>query len=193
MKTLSKFLCQLAIGCSLMLFLAGCETTSPAKGNLVPSAFKREDVKKMALIVPLGGRQEGFENVIETTFLSSLLPKGYDIVTRQSLEHIAKELVRTRDEAFDASTASKLGKLANASHIVVIKMPMLDRNVNRQTHSTTYNVFITAQVIEVETGRILMVAQGKTSALDSMITINGGQDAGAVIAKVAKRAADQIP
>ena len=147
----------------------------------------------MALIVPVGGKQEGFENVIETSFLSSLLRKGYDIVTRQSLEHIAKELVLIRDEAFDASTASKLGKLANASHIVLIKMPLFESNFNRQTGATTYNVFITAQVIEVETGRILMSAEAESEVWDSIFTVNGGQGPAKMLAKIAKRAANQIP
>jgi hypothetical protein len=48
-------------------------------------------------------------------------------------------------------------------------------------------------IIEVATERVLMVDEGKTSATDGLITINGGPDAATVVPKIAKRAAEQIP
>lgn len=182
---------------SAAFILTGCETpgSSQPKSQTTPVSqyFKREDVKKMAVIVPIGGRAQGFETVIETAFLDVLINRGYDLVTRQSLEHVAKELVRTRDEAFDASTAAEIGKLANASHIVVVRMPLLQEKHNRQTGAVTHDIRITAQVIEVQNGRIVMVAQGGTDIWANMITFNGGSDAASAAEKVAKKVAQKLP
>jgi hypothetical protein len=196
MKTFSQLIWSLGLICSLLL-LAGCKSTDPAKNTAVAPNFNRGDVKKMVLIVHLSGRPKGLEPIVETTFLNCLLAKGYNLTTPRALEQAGKKTVRTRDEASDASAAVSVGKQANASHIVIVKMPLLERTLKNdrrnRTKSYAYNVFITAEVIEVQTERVIMVAQGKTSAFDGMITINGGDDAAGVVAKVAKRAADQIP
>ena len=196
MKTFAKLALSLGLMCSFVLS-AGGGTTDDTKNTAAPSGFNRAQVTKLALLVSLGKQQQGFVSIIETSFLESLLPKGYDMVTRESLEKAAKKSSRTREETLDSATAAGLGKQANASHIIVVKMPVFERtaSVNRSNRTKTfsYNVFITAEVIEVATERVVMVAQGKKSALDGMITINGGPDAAAVVAKIAKRAAAQIP
>jgi hypothetical protein len=158
MKFYSPLLVVAAAVCATAL-LTSCRTCGK-KPPVYPD-FERSDVKKMAIIVPMGGQAQGFQSVIETAFLDVLLCRRYDLVTRESLAHVAKELLSTRDEAFDASTAAEIGKLANASHIVVVRMPQNQEKHNRQTGAVTYNIRITAQVIEVQTGRIVMVALGR--------------------------------
>lgn len=183
---LTVLACTLAIGSSCSL--GQTQATAGARAM----SEKREDLKKVAVIVkatpikPVGRSKgaaavaEDYTSVISTSFEQVLLKRKYDLVTRDSLEAVAGELMRRGDSAFDVSTAAEIGKLAHASHIVVVKMPHLsatppkkgtvgaERGVGDQ-----YQVQITAQLIEVATGRVLSVAQdgvsGRGKSLADMV------------------------
>lgn len=167
----------------LFVVLAGCASNQSPPTYTSPH-FNRASIKRLAVVVPTGGGQGGYESIIESAFLKVLLPKGYEVVSRQSLDLIAKELIRTRDEAFDGTTASRIGKLANASHIAVVRMSALE-GINTE-YGNRYSTIVTAQIIDVETGGVAFVAEGKPGffRVDSPAVL---------VANVAERAAQQIP
>lgn len=151
--------------------------------------FTRDEVRKMAVVVTSLGQHLAMENVIEAAFVEGLLGKSYDVVTRSSLNEIARELLRRMDRGFDLSTAAEVGKLAGASHILVVQMPSLTETYDGTNGSSILTCSIIAQVIEVSTGRILGIVTEEQNTYGSRLS---GGSVGAV-RRVSQRAVKWFP
>lgn len=143
----------------------------------------------MAVVVTHLGHHQSMENVIEAAFVEGLLGKSYEVVTRSSLNEIARELLRRMDRGFDLSTAAEVGKLAGASHILVVQMPALAESYDRGSGTPILTCSIIAQVIEVSTGRILGAVTEEQSSYGA--TWSGGGVG--VVRRASQRAVKWFP
>jgi hypothetical protein len=174
---------MVAGGCGM---IGGASRAPERKGQF---RYQPADVQRMAVLVPNLGKFRSHENVIETAFVEALLAKSYDVVTRSTLNQVATELMRRKDRGFDPSTAAEVGKLAGASHIVVAQMPNFSEKRDPEVRAIVIRCSITAQVIEVASGRVLGAVTEEETFYDPS-RVGGG--AGAV-RKVAQRCAGWLP
>src|SRR2546430_3588838 len=98
--------------------------------------------------------------------VSELAQNGtYTVMERAQLDRILNEQNFQQDSRADASTAAKLGRLLGVDAIIIGSITQFqreDKNINlglrKETKAT---VAIDARIVQIGTGEILGVAQGK--------------------------------
>jgi curli biogenesis system outer membrane secretion channel CsgG len=103
---------------------------------------------------------------VATMLVSELARNGtYTVMERAQLDRILNEQNFQQDSRADASTAAKLGRLLGVDAIIIGSITQFqreDKNINlgmrRETKAT---VGIDARIVQIGTGEILGVAQGK--------------------------------
>lgn len=161
----------------------------PAPASKGQFQFERGAVSRLAVIIPpLSGRQRAYESSLETGFVESLMGKGYTVVNRSAMSAVKKEVGLRKDAMFDVSTAAEIGKMAGASHIVLLQMPQFSDKRERD-YGQVVRVAITAQVIEVSTSRVVGVVSDDKAFYERQLQ---GGAAGAV-ADLARQCAAWFP
>jgi hypothetical protein len=109
--------------------------------------FRREDVKRIAVLPQVlqspGGMD--YHGLISGEFTQALVNKGYTVVSRD-LGPIVKEISQGGNVFFNSQTAVQVGKLAGASHVMLITVPIFWPN------EASCSITISSQIVEVETG-----------------------------------------
>jgi hypothetical protein len=190
-----------AILAGVSLLTPGCTTSSSsttAAPGVAPVAgagamnYQHDQVKKLVVLVqPVRSRGGDLAGVIDAEFLTSFLAKGYDVVTRESLDAALRELKKRGDEAYDVSTAAEVGKLVQASHVLLVKVPVITAT---QSGNKAYPKFtLVAQIVEVETGLIRGVVQDENRWADKAPIAGGSAELTGQIQRVARRVASRFP
>src|SRR2546422_3987909 len=103
---------------------------------------------------------------VATMLVSELAQNGtYTVMERAQLDRILNEQNFQQDSRSDASTAAKLGRLLGVDAIIIGSITQFqreDKNIQlglrRETKAT---VAVDARIVQIGTGEILGVAQGK--------------------------------
>src|SRR5213593_1922946 len=103
---------------------------------------------------------------VATMLVSELAQNGtYTVMERAQLDRILNEQNFQQDSRADASTAAKLGRLLGVDAIIIGSITQFqreDKNINlglrKETKAT---VAIDARIVQIGTGEILGVAQGR--------------------------------
>lgn len=159
MKTTLSLLCLAAI-----TLLASCEGKKRIKTG---GSFNPETFNKIAVIVVqsntrgggyYGNVDEALISQMEDEFTTTLLNKGYDLVSRSALEQIMKEQNLQNSGMNDTSSAAQLGKLANCRAILKVTLQNYEEKAidpGNPYSSKNLSVDASAQFISVEDAKIL--------------------------------------
>jgi len=180
------------------LVLPSCEGQKRVKTG---GSFNPETFNKIAVIVQQSNtRNDGYySNVdealmsqMEDEFTTTLLNKGYDLVSRSALEQIMKEQNLQNSGMNDPSSAAQIGKLANCRAILKVtlqnyKEEAIDPGNPRSHKSLSVNA--SAQFISVEDAKILWT--GSISAKSGLF--NNDENLGALVLPLVEAFPPRIP
>lgn len=163
-----------------------------------PDCFARKSVAIMDFdFAAIQKWWEGDWNIgkgIPDILMSKMFESGnFDLVDRKQLETVMAEQDRSNTDRFDPTTAAKLGKLVGADYIVVGSITQFgteNKNsggagaiLGKQlgilgglgVSNSKAKVVITARMIDVNTGVIKSVAQGKGESKRTGLMVFGGE------------------
>lgn len=141
---------KLAVGCFLFsLFLFGCVTTGPetvptidwSSGGAV-AVWDLEDVS------PMGVAQPDLAEFISARVLETLKAQGADIVERQKLLMVLKELSLGESQLADPETQLRIGRLSGAKRMIFGGYQVVGKSMR-----------IDLRLVDVETSRVLTAAK----------------------------------
>lgn len=154
---------------------SGCKSTQSTTTELPPPTpagetpragtwfkFKRAEVSQLGVIVQLkqSGASSEFElePTVDNAFTEVLLNKNYTLISQSAMNTVIEQIKKGGGVLTDKNTAAEVGKLVNASHIVVIKMPQFRKK------QFGYDLDLVAQIIKVETAEVVGTAEGSSRA-----------------------------
>ncbi len=125
--------------------------------------FKREDVVNIAILPQVQQVSQGLGvdpySLINKEFTKILLQKGYKVVTR-NLVALSAELKLPASSLVDPATAARLGKIAGASHVILVNVPVFSPRAGR------CDISVDGQIIEVETGSVKCQCEASQEGTD---------------------------
>ncbi len=168
MKRLALALCLTALAAPA---LQAQETAAPAPAP-APAVRRRVAVLDFdygtvhSSVTGIMGSDVDIGKGVATMLVSELARNGtYTVMERAQLDRILNEQNFQQDSRADASTAAKLGRLLGVDAIIIGSITQFqreDKNINlglrKETKAT---VAIDARIVQIGTGEILGVAQGK--------------------------------
>src|SRR5437870_7539038 len=172
MKRLALALCLAALAApALDAQEAAAPAPAPAPAP-VPSVRRRVAVLDFdyatvhSSVTGIMGSDVDIGRGVATVLVSELARNGtYTVMERAQLDRILNEQNFQQDSRADASTAAKLGRLLGVDAIIIGSITQFqreDKNINlglrKETKAT---VAIDARIVQIGTGEILGVAQGK--------------------------------
>ncbi len=148
-----------------VLMLIGCMTISsrqslPPDTSLSPN-FMSQSIKKIVVLVQAGNNVP--QRRIEDEFISSLLQKNYQVVSRSDLERLMEEMSFQHSHITD-NDAVRIGKMLNVPAVLIVAVT--DSQTKRRETYTIIQATLGARLIGVETGEILWIGTHKKSELD---------------------------
>ena len=135
-----------AVGCfALSLFLFGCVTAGPgtapttdlSSGGAV-AVWDLEDVS------PMGAARPDLAEFISARVLETLKTQGVEVVERQKLLSVLKELSLGESELADPETQLRIGRLSGAKQMIFGGYQVIGKSMR-----------IDLRLVDVETGRVL--------------------------------------
>jgi curli biogenesis system outer membrane secretion channel CsgG len=188
MKRLAVALCLAALAAPA---LDAQDTSAPATSAPTTSARKRVAVLDFDYATVQGyvrgvmGSDVDIGKGVATMLVSELVRNGtYTVMERAQVDRILNEQNFQQGGRADASSAAKLGRLLGADAIIIGSVTQFEHEskditfgLRRESKAT---VGIDARIVQIGTGEILAVAEGKGEAQRSKMNLdNNGDPAGA--------------
>lgn len=157
---------------------AGCTTVGP-QVDTVP--VPEPEIKKIPIVVkpkdrdliPVGERiviadiEGNCAQQVKTALMKRLVDNAnYDVITRDNLRQIISEADQSWAGKFNTETAAKLGRLMGASlwivgHVAHCGQARIEDSQNE--FGTEYRIIAVLQVIDIETGKVLVASASEGS------------------------------
>ena len=141
---------KLAVGCFvLFLFLSGCVTTGPKEVSTIDwSSGGAVAVWDLEDVSPMGAAQPDIADFLTARVLETLKAQGANVVEREKLLMVLKELSLGESELADPETQLRIGRLSGAKRMIFGGYQVIGGSMR-----------IDLRLVDVETGRVLSAAE----------------------------------